>query len=319
MEKFSLQTMTVVLAVVLLGKQALAQDASASPPNDIASTSASAQPKAATAMKAGATFDDCHGASRCPKMIVLPSGTFTMGSPASEIGRLRDEEPQHAVTLRAFAVGEFDVTRAEYAAFVRESGRPAGGNCNHPNREGKWAEDASATWENPGYQTSERDPIVCVSWQDAKAYVAWLSNKTGKAYRLLTESEWEYAARAGTATPFYWGAAPEGAKGKANCSACGSQWDNKQPAPVGSFPANAFGLFDMAGNVWQWVEDCYVPNYSGAPTDGAFVTTGDCAQRVMRGAGWWEDKPVDLRSAGRGGGHPGDRGSNLGFRVARTL
>src|SRR5262249_50321120 len=152
---------------------------------------------------------------------------------------------------------------------------------------------------------------------DAQQYIAWLSKMTGKPYRLLTEAEWEYAARAGTTTVYYW--SDEIGKGNANCMGCGSQWDNRQTSPVGSFKPNAFGLYDMAGNVWQWVEDCYHDDYNEAPTNGsAWITISDCSRRVVRGGSWIVD-PKDLRSADRDWDSTGNRGNNFGFRVGRTL
>ena len=158
--------------------------------------------------------------------------------------------------------------------------------------------------------------MINVSWDDAKAYVAWLSKKTGEDYRLLTEAEYEYATRAGTQTAYPWG--NDIGKNNANCDGCGSQWDNEQTAPVGSFAPNSFGLYDMVGNVWQWVEDCYHQDYNGAPTDGSAWTTGDCDLRVVRG-GSWVSNPEFLRSALRGRGSTGGRSYDLGFRVGRTL
>src|SRR5262249_31617263 len=145
-------------------------------------------------------------------------------------------------------------------------------------------------------------------------YVEWFSKMTGQHYRLLTEAEWEYAARAGTTTAYYWG--DEIGKGNANCNGCGSQWDNRETSPVGSFKPNAFGLYDMAGNVRQWVEDCYDGDYNEAPSDGS--ACGDCRRRVARG-GYRSGNPRLLRSASRGGLTPNYRGNALGFRVARTL
>jgi formylglycine-generating enzyme required for sulfatase activity len=165
-------------------------------------------------------------------------------------------------------------------------------------------------------------------WDDAKAYAAWLSRMTGKTYRLLTEAEWEYAARAGTKTTYYWG--NEIGKNNASCDGCGSQWDGKQTAPIGSFKPNAFGLYDMAGNVWQWVEDCYhgsnvhesvefyFEGYDGAPVDGSAWTTGNCHNRVGRG-GSWGTNPQRLRAAYRDKLATVRRYDDLGFRVARTL
>ena len=159
-------------------------------------------------------------------------------------------------------------------------------------------------------------PVINVSWDDAQTYVAWLSKMTGRPYRLLTEAEWEYAARAGTTTAYYLG--DDIGKGNANCNGCGSQWDGKQTSPVGSFAANQFGLYDMAGNVWQWVQDCYHADYNGAPTDGSAWTSGDCGNRVVRGGSWF-DVPLNLRAAVRSRGTTDVRGNGLGFRVGRTL
>ena len=159
-------------------------------------------------------------------------------------------------------------------------------------------------------------PVVNVNWNGAKAYVRWLSDKTGKQYRLLSEAEWEYAARGGTTTRYSWGDDID--RNRANCEGCGSRWDDKQTAPVGSFAANPFGLYDVHGNVWEWVEDCGNRSYAGAPSDGRAWTRGDCRRRVLRG-GSWVDIPRYLRSAFRFGGRSGNRSSNWGFRVARTL
>jgi formylglycine-generating enzyme required for sulfatase activity len=247
------------------------------------------------AQKPKDTFKEC---TNCPEMIVVSAGSFTMGSPASEPGRGADEGPQHKATFaRQFAVGRFELTFDEWDACV------ANGGCN-------------------GYKPSDqgwgrgRRPMINVSWDDAKAYVAWLSRETGKPYRLLSEAEFEYAARAGSQTAYPWG--NDIGKGNANCLGCGSQWGGKQTAPVGSFAANAFGLYDMAGNAWEWVEDCYHDNYNGAPIDSSAWTSGDCSSRVLRG-GAWNDYPQDLRSAGRIRGPTDGRGNRVGFRVGRTL
>jgi len=162
-----------------------------------------------------------------------------------------------------------------------------------------------------------QQPAINVSWEDARRYVAWLSRVTGKPYRLLTEAEYEYAARAGTQTAYPWG--DDIGKNNANCSGCGSKWDAIQTAPVGSFAANNFGLYDMVGNVFEWVEDCVRPNYDGAPADGsAWTEGGDCKNRVVRG-GSWVNTPENLRSGLRGGSPAGNRVNNLGFRIGRTL
>ena len=151
---------------------------------------------------------------------------------------------------------------------------------------------------------------------DAKKYVGWLSRASAAEYRLLSEAEWEYAARAGTTTGYFWG--DDVGSGNANCNGCGSRWDDKKTAPVGSFAANGFGLHDMLGNVWEWVDDCWNDSYAGAPSDGGAWTTGDCDRRVLRGGSWYED-PRDVLSAHRDGHWTDDRDGNGGFRVARTL
>jgi formylglycine-generating enzyme required for sulfatase activity len=231
-------------------------------------------------------------------MVVVPAGSFTMGSPANERGRRPDEGPQHTVTFaRQFAVGQFQATFDEWDACV------ADGGCNgYKPRDQDWGRG--------------RRPVINVSWDDAKAYVAWLSKKTGKTYRLVTEAEYEYATRAGTQTAYPWG--NDIGENQANCSGCGSQWDNKQTAPVSWFPANGFGLYDMVGNVWQWTEDCFHDSYSGAPADGSAWTSGDCSRRVVRGGSLVND-PKDLRSAARGWYAPDARVYGLGFRLGRTL
>jgi formylglycine-generating enzyme required for sulfatase activity len=252
------------------------------------------KPDAERALKPLANFREC--AKDCPEMIVIPAGAFTMGSPTTEQGRYANEDPQHAVTIaKPFAVAKFDVTFADWDACVSVGACPK-------------APDS-------GFGRDTK-PVINVAWDDAQTYVAWLSKMTGQPYRLLTEAEWEYAARAGTTTAYYWG--DDIGKGNANCNGCGSQWDNQQTSPVGSFKPNAFGLYDMAGNVWQLVQDCYHGNYDGAPTDGSSWTSGDCSNRVVRGGSWSND-PQDLRSANRNRVTSGGRGSGLGFRVGRTL
>ena len=158
--------------------------------------------------------------------------------------------------------------------------------------------------------------MIYVSWEDVQAYLRWLSRKSGAEYRLLSEAEWEYTARAGTTTKYYWG--DRVGSGNANCYSCGSQWDGEQTAPVGSFRANEFGLYDVAGNVWEWVEDCWNDSYSGAPNDGSAWTTGKCSVRVFRGGSWLND-PRHVRTADRYGLGSDFRYHKFGFRVARTL
>jgi formylglycine-generating enzyme required for sulfatase activity len=230
-------------------------------------------------------------------MVVVPAGEFTMGSPLQEIGRSDDEGPQRTVTLaRPFAVSRLELTFAEWDACV------AHGDCD-PRVRDSWGRG--------------RQPATSVNWHDARRYVAWLSRVTGRPYRLLSEAEWEYAARAGTSTAYSWG--DEIGERNANCNGCGSRWDAKQAAPVGSFAANAFGLHDMHGNVWEWVEDCYHTSYYSGPTDGSpWTEDGVCNVRVVRGGSWYFI-PQNLRSAIRGWFAIEDRDFNFGIRVGRTL
>jgi formylglycine-generating enzyme required for sulfatase activity len=231
-------------------------------------------------------------------MVVVPAGEFMMGSPASEAERSNAEAPRHKVTFaRPFAISRFAVTFDDWDTCVANGGgayRPADQDWGRGQR-----------------------PVINVSWNDAKAYAAWLAKIAGKPYRLVSEAEYEYAARAATQTAFPW--SDEIGKGNANCNGCGSEWDNKRTAPVGSFPANPFGLHEMAGNVWEWVEDCWHDSYSGAPENGAaWIDETDHGYRVVRG-GSWSSVPRMLRTAGRNRFAADRRDINLGFRVARTL
>ena len=284
----------------------------------------------------GSTFRDCP---ECPEMVVVRPGHFIMGSSAAEkswaaghgttLGSVADEAPQREVSVPSFAMGKYDVTRGEYAVFVRETGHSAGDGCAHDSF--TWQERPELSWRNPGFQQTDGDPVVCVSWQDAKAYIAWLNGKVrrnsssseGGPYRLPDESEWEYAARAGTSTRFWWGdddaATPDHAWYKYNSGGL--------THPVGLKAANAFGLYDMVGNVWQWTEDCYAASYSGAPIDGHANETGVTdprsngthrCMRVDRG-GSWSFGPWALRSATRERNPDDFRDAYMGFRVARAL
>ena len=264
---------------------------------------AAAKPaKAAGGPRAGEAFRDC---AECPEMVVVPAGSFIMGSPASERGRDDYEGPQHRVTIsQPFAVGKYEVTFEEWDACVR------GGGCSH-----------RSDYRGRG---RGRRPVINVSWDDAQAYVSWLSRRTGRQYRLLSEAEWEYAARAGTRTRFHWGDSI--GRNRANCIGCGSRWSRRgdaRAAPVGSFPANGFGLHDMHGNVWEWVEDCWHDSYLGAPSDGSAWTTGcddrnDSRKPVLRSSSW-NNYPESVRSAVRARYRLGDHGFDMGFRVAQTL
>jgi len=264
------------------------------------------------ALKPKDEFKEC---ANCPTMVIIPPGSYNIGSPANEAGHDKAEDPRHPITIaKPLAVGKFDVTRDEFSAFVADTGYDAGAKCYVWT--GQWDEKANVSWRTPGFAQSGTDPVVCVHWNDAGAYVNWLNKKTNKDYRLLSESEWEYAARAGTTTAYYWG--NEIGSNNANCFSCGSQWDNKSTSPSGSFKPNDFGLYDMTGNVWQWTEDCWNPSYDGAPADGAAWLVGDCNNRVARG-GAWDYAPTQLRSAFREKSGAVNRDYNLGIRVGRTL
>ena len=253
----------------------------------------------------GRVIRDCPA---CPEMVALPAGEFMMGSPESEKGRNKDEGPQRKVTIaRPFAVGKFEVTFAQWDACVAEGG------CTHKPGDESWGRG--------------RRPVINVSWDDAKQFVAWLAKRTGKPYRLLTEAEWEYAARAVTKAsdphaPFSTGATINYKQANYDANFTynkGPQGLYRQKTlDVGSLPRNAFGLHDMHGNVWEWVEDCYRDSYRGAPTDGSAVTSGDCSLRILRG-GSWNYYPQLLRSAYRYATAGGIRVENVGFRVARAL
>ena len=259
---------------------------------------ASADPR--PARRVGERFRDC---ADCPELVVVPAGSFTMGSPSSEEGRNDDEGPQRRVTIPSpLAVGVYEVTFAEWDACV------SGGGCGRyrPN--------------DAGWGRGSR-PVINVSWGDAQAYVDWLSRRTGASYRLLSESEWEYVARGGSRTAYWWGHSV--GRSLANCDGCGSRWDTEQTSPVGSFEANGFGLHDVSGNVYEWVRDCWHGDYVGAPTDGSARIRNSgggafCTARVVRG-GSWDIDPRHLRSATRGRLVPNFRVVNGGFRVLRTL
>ena len=270
----------------------------------------------------GEVFRDCPG---CPEMVVVSSGSFEMGSPESEAGRFDDEELHEVTIARPFAVGVHEVTRGEFARFVSATGRSMGNAC-FVYEGGQWEKRSGRHWKSPGFRQTDDHPVVCVNWNDAKAYVRWLSGKTGKKYRLLSEAEWEYVARAGTRTARYWGEGESGLCRYANGADASTDFDwrtgcndgHARTAPVGSFHANGYQLHDVLGNVTEWVEDCRNDSYAGAPRDGSAWESGECSRRVLRG-GSWVDAPRNLRSASRYWLTAGDRDDYAGFRVARTL
>ncbi len=297
------------------------------------SSSPPATPTTATpppASRPGTTFRDCP---ECPEMIVIPAGSFTMGSPPSEVGHSEDEGPQHLVTLRSFALAKTEVTVAQFRSYVMQS--PARvAPCTPADSTARPL--FQQNWEAPGFSQAPDHPVVCVSHADATGYFEWLSKRTGKSYRLPSEAEWEYAARAGSTTSRWWGDNPDMACNNANIADrsgngivnyaeavhnCDDKYVNT--SPVGTFLANRFGLFDMIGNVWEWTADCYHPSYSGAPTSGS-AWTAACTARfgdrdlVTRGGGY-PVTPRGARSATRAAYGNYERAPAIGFRVAMTL
>ena len=254
---------------------------------------------------AGTMVREC---AACPEMVVVPAGDYMMGSPDGEAGREKNEGPVHRVTIaEPLAVGKYEVTFAEWDACV------VAGGCTHRPGDNGWGRGTR--------------PVINVSWEDAQAYVAWVSRETGRPYRLLSEVEWEYVARAETTGTYWWdgwfstGADHEYANyGTEACcggmAAGADRW--MHTSPVGSFEANAFGLFDTAGNVWEWVADCWNDSYRDAPSDGSAWTSGNCGRRVVRGGSWYNEPEV-LRSANRDRSDTGSRDDTFGFRIARTL
>ncbi len=302
----------------------------------------------AQGLQPGITFRDCPD---CPEMVVIPGGSFLMGSTESDTKRdlgavpaeapgiatflgitdhqaaqkfMAYEHPQHRVTIsKALALGKYPVTVGEFAVFVRETGYSTG-SCYIFGIDGRRGHTTSATWSHPGFRQTERDPVVCVTWDDAKAYLAWLDKKTDSGasgpapghYELPSEAEWEYAARAGSQTARWWG--NDMVVGKANCYQCNNNAYPQRPISVGTFPANPFGLYDMLGNASQWTKDCWVDSYDKAPVDGSARTDGDCAKRVERG-GSGNGLAWVSRSASRSAIRADLGYSDLGFRVKKSI
>jgi formylglycine-generating enzyme required for sulfatase activity len=260
---------------------------------------------------------DCEG---CPELVELPRGEFTMGVDPQEHNQSGNETPRHAVAIRSPPlVGRFEVTHQQFATFVEATGHAPEPGCEiWTSNDRSWQWDRDKDWRDPGYPVEDpRRPVVCVSWQDAVAYTEWLSRITGQRYRLLSEAEWEYAARAWTQTRYFWG--DHLPPGRAACDGCGSPWDLGRAAPVGQFYENGFGLYDMHGNAWEWVQDCWHDSYVGGPTDARAwdeAAGGDCSKRLLRG-GSSVSAPATLRAANRLRDDPSNRKNDVGFRVAR--
>ena len=270
-------------------------------------------------------FKEC---TVCPVMVGIPAGNFIMGSPQDEAGRFDSEGPLHRVSIKAFALGKYDVTSEEFLGFLKDTGyQPA--PCDPVLRMG-WRTLGKGSAFPPFTTEPPRWPAVCLDWKDAQAYVTWLNAKARSErpelanrdgpYRLPSEAEWEYAARAGTTTARWWGNAL--GVGNANCNGCGSKEDYRYLADVDRFAPNPFGLYGVLGNAWEWTADCWHDSYVDAPADGSAWTAKDCIKHVIRG-GSWDNLPIFVRSAARSGSGPDggewDYSSLAGFRVARTL
>ena len=292
-------------------------------------------------------IQDCE---TCPTMVVIESGNFTKGSPLSDKGSRDDERPQHQVDINYhFAIGRYEVTRREFERFVQSTGHDSTGGCYGATDDGIQL-GIDLNWYDPGYPITDNHPVVCVSWNEAVSYAEWLSKETGETYRLLTESEWEYSARAGTKTVRFWGNSDEGCdyangadlditpesfleemKGRGSKIVLPEDWvvadchdGYEYSAPVGSFVPNDFGVYDILGNVAEWVGDCWDGSYEDSPRDGTARLTGDCNRPILRGASYY-DMPLYLRSSNHYGFQSNQsenkdtRYINFGFRVMREM
>jgi formylglycine-generating enzyme required for sulfatase activity len=310
-----------VLALLLAGLAPVVPAATAATAATVADAWVSLAP--------GATFKECE---ECPGMVVIPPGSVRMGFDGGE--RDRYEGPVREVVIpRSFAVGRYELTQGQYAAFVKATGYEGTRGCNvWDGAAQRLRRDPATSWRDPGYGRPPQDnePVACVSWNDAKAYVAWVAQRTGHPYRLLTEAEWEYVARAGSSSRFPWGEDPEQACRHANvydasaavpvipwpATKCSDGYPGV--APIARFPPNAFGLYDVIGNVWEWVEDCYAMPYPATPVDGSAQLAAGCDRRAVRGGGWRTD--VQRQRPSFRGRDPDVLLSQIfGFRVARDL
>lgn len=251
-------------------------------------------PAQEAATPSGSFRDRLADGSDGPEMMVIPAGSFRMGDLRGDGDP--DERPARVVTIpRPFALGRYEVTFDEYARFCRAAGNPLP--------------------DDSGFGR-DRHPVVNVTWADAVAYTVWLSGQTARSYRLPSEAEWEYAARGGTTTRYWWGDEP--GRRRANCGGCGSEWDGERTAPVGSFGPNPLGLFDMLGNLWEWTLDCYNNSYTGVLRDGRPHVYRGCGQKVVRG-GSWVVPPREIRAANRWRTYPVGPSDEIGLRLARDL
>ena len=265
----------------------------------------------------------------CPELIVIPAGSFTMGSPETEEGRDPGEIQHHVTISKSFALGKNPVTKEEFKLFVSSTGYNAHGKCFGMDAQGNGEESERYTWETPGFNQTDEEPVTCVNALDAEAYASWLSKKTGKTYRLPTEAEYEYAARAGTTSSRYWGESQDEGCSYANGNGYESEtvfWGKMTncndgfiyTSPVGSYRPNAFGLNDMLGNVWVWMADCWHDSYAGAPDNESAWLEQSCSARVMRG-GSFISNYTSIRAAARHKAETEKRFHNYGIRIARDI
>lgn len=296
----------------------------------VAATAAWGQPTGTT------TVRDCP---TCPEMVLLRGGVFTMGAQAGEEERegvpanMRGRaQPQRQVIVPPFLIGRFEVTRDEFTEYFRATRQRTDNACWAEGSDGKRYEYRGLTWRKPGFPQTGRDPIVCINWFEARAFTGWLTKVTGRRYRLPSEAEWEYAARAGSTGPRPFAADATTFCGRANVGdqSLADAYKHRRDtarygvcsdgfpftAPVGSFPPNAFGLHDMLGNVWEWTEDCWNPTHDGAAPDHRPRYAGECDKRVVRGGGWFNE-PWRSTSTFRFRDSSGHNGNMLGFRVVR--
>jgi formylglycine-generating enzyme required for sulfatase activity len=292
--------------------------------------------------------DSLASGGKGPEMVVLPGGKFAMGSPKDEAGREENEGPLHDVSVRSFALGKYPVTRGEFARFAAATGYKTDAEKDTPvpfqpaelgtpvacftykgGQDFGWK--AGSSWRDPGYQQDDNEPVSCLSWNDARAYVNWLSHETGKPYRLPAAAEMEYAIRAGSSTPYPWGSAAEdvcqyGNVRDVTANARFPQWKKGVTcndgalftSAVGRYRGNAFGLFDTVGNVEVWTQDCGVENYDSAPSDGSAPQSPGCKRHTLRGSSW-NFSPAGFRSAHRENPPTAGRSFDTGLRVAEDL
>ena len=312
----------LIAVLVLL---ALPRSRSPSPSVPAASVSVSPTPSSDSLLTPGSAIRDCP---TCPLMTLLPAGRFAQGADSGDAELLPMEQPRHEVIIgAAFAMSANEITVAEFRQFVEATQRPLSG-CN--TYDGRWQFEAEASWESPGFAQTPLNPVICTSWNDAVAYAAWLSKKSSKTYRLPSASEWEYAARAGADDGQPWGADSAAACEYANVAdrsalqrypgwnafSCSDGYANT--APVGSFRANAFGLNDMLGNAFEWVQDCWHGDYVGAPTDGSARMDADCREHELRGGSWFSS-PRFVSAPYRNRFEADYRSSSVGFRLVREV